>query len=252
MMADRLLISLCLLGLLSVTLVSADEALHAKLLAELNKDYHVLVPPDNVTLEAGLTFVCTHIETETHKLRSRVVERFHWVDSRLTWDPQEFGGIDRLSLPEKYVWKPDVKLQDTIVTEERDEVHVVVLSNGNVYWIPAANYKSLCSESDDKDDHTYHCQLRLGSWTYDAEALPMEVFEKGVDTQMYLDDCPYVVSNAQASIKSVKYDCCPNPFLSLVINFDVQEKGHGKDDDDDDHEEEEIHYTKDCKWPYCH
>jgi len=115
----------------------------------------------------------------------------------------------------------------------------VFLSDGTVYWIPPATYETLCTESEDDDDHSFHCRLTLGSWTRDERNLPLQLFASGVDTKMYLKTCPYVVEHAKAVIKHTKYDCCPELYDSLEINFDVVKREDHDDDDDDDHDDDD-------------
>ena len=33
-----------------------------------------------------------------------------WYDSRLTWDPTDFGMIRKLNIPSEDLWKPDIVL----------------------------------------------------------------------------------------------------------------------------------------------
>jgi len=225
------------------------------LIKDLKKDYERLVYPDDVTLEIGLTYVCAYMDEEHGRLSSRVFERYHWVDNRLKWDSTKYEGVTKLSIPDKYIWTPDVHLQNSIMTEDRNEVNAVIHADGNVYWIPPTNYKTRCTEHNDHED-SYHCKLSLGSWTYDAKSIPLQLFMGGFDTKMYLDNCPYTIDNAKASIKNTKYDCCPNPFATLNVEFDIHKKKEVKydDDDDDDHDDDHGYkhqYSKDCVWPHC-
>lgn len=258
-MMSRALLAFCSFVLLvAVSQVSASGSAGAsKLLVDLKKEYNKVVYPDNITLEVGITYVCAYMDQEHGRLNSRVIERYHWVDNRLKWDPTAYEGVDKLSIPAKYIWTPDVHLQNAIMSEDRDEVNAVVLANGNVYWIPPVFYKTRCVDHDDHDD-SYHCKLSLGSWTYDANSIPLELFFGGFDTKMYLDSCPYVLENAKAIIKNTKYDCCPNPYATLNVEFDIHKRkdddhddDHDDDDDDDHHHGYKPRYSQDCEWPHC-
>lgn len=44
------------------------------------------------------------------KLKGRVWERYVWNDTRLTYDPEEFGGIKVLRVDPTLVWFPDITL----------------------------------------------------------------------------------------------------------------------------------------------
>ena len=256
MLSKTFLVFFSFVLLVAVTQVTASGAAGAsRLIADLKKDYNKIIYPDNITLQIGLTYVCAYMDEEHHRLSSRVFERYHWVDNRLSWDPKKYEGVEKISIPDKYIWTPDVHLQNAIMTEDRDEVNAVVLANGNVYWIPPVNYKTRCSDHDDHDD-SYHCKLSLGSWTYDAKSVPLELFLGGFDTKFYLDTCPYTIDNAKAAIKTKKYECCPNPYSTLNVEFDIhkrkEEEENGEDDDDDDHHHGyKARFSKDCVWPHC-
>lgn len=34
----------------------------------------------------------------------------NWNDYRLTWDPSEYDGIDKLRIPSRHIWLPDIVL----------------------------------------------------------------------------------------------------------------------------------------------
>jgi len=38
-----------------------------------------------------------------------------WQDSRLSWDPSNYGGVDTLRISASGIWKPDVALLEASV-----------------------------------------------------------------------------------------------------------------------------------------
>jgi hypothetical protein len=268
MISKALLALSAFLVLVAVTEVSAaggaDGA--ARLHAALEKGYDKLVYPDNITLEIGIGYVCAYMDEGHYRLSSRVVERYHWVDNRLKWDPKKYENVDKISVPDEMIWTPDVHLQNAIMAENRASVHAVVLPTGDVYWIPPVNYNTRCGDHE-ADEYDYHCKLVLGSWTYDANSIPLELFRGGFDTKMYLDTCPYTLENAKAVIKNTFYECCKNPFATLNVEFDIHKKKAKKDDDDDDddsdsdsdsdsdddddHHGYKARHSYECPWPHC-
>jgi len=38
-----------------------------------------------------------------------------WKDSRLSWDPSEYGGVDILRISPYSLWKPDLRLYNASV-----------------------------------------------------------------------------------------------------------------------------------------
>jgi len=243
----------------TATQVRCDAKNKEKLLAD-HKDYVKVVEPDDVHVQLGMNYICAQYDHDTHKLTSRVVERYTWNDSRLAWKPASYGGVEKIYLPEDKIWTPDIHLFDAVgKSEERDPVNVVILSTGTVYWIVPATYRTLCTPShDDKDDHEAHCLLKLGPWVYDAESVHLELFSGGFDTKFAIKGCPYEPIHPHVIIKTKKYDCCPKPYQTLEVSFDLHKKDH-------DHEEEEeetgthkktkwekyLERNRPCSWPYC-
>jgi hypothetical protein len=45
--------------------------------------------------------------------------------------------------------------------------------------------------------------------------------ETGFDTDMYVDYCPYTVSDPKVKVDSKKYPCCPELYSSFEVEFTV-------------------------------
>lgn len=70
-----------------------------------------------------------------------------WTDSRLTWDPEDFGGLKRLRVNAEQIWVPDVTLYNAVeppkssyVTWE-DTTNAIVMSDGMIIFVPPATLK---------------------------------------------------------------------------------------------------------------
>jgi len=223
------------------------------------KDYIKNVDPGNLTLAVGISYVCGVYNRRSHILTSRVFEKYSWTDPRLAWNPKDYSGLTRISVPADVVWSPDTKLFNAFSnSEEVDYTEAMILSNGTVIWVPRVTYTTLCDDEHHGRHHTHHCHLQLGSWTRNAQDMPLTLFEGGFDTHLYFKECPYVVSHYTARIKSRKYDCCPVPFLFLEVDLDIERRHHHDDDEEEEEEQTEKKkrwekYTskKPCFWPHC-
>ncbi|KAG8001400.1 Neuronal acetylcholine receptor subunit alpha-3 [Nibea albiflora] len=94
----------------------------------------------------------------------------HWVDYRLSWDPAEYEGIDKLRIPSRHVWLPDIVLYNNAdgTYEVTVFTNVIVLFNGSINWLPPAIYKSACKiEVKHFPFDQQNCTLKFRSWTYD-------------------------------------------------------------------------------------
>ncbi|KAJ8390988.1 hypothetical protein AAFF_G00097660, partial [Aldrovandia affinis] len=93
-----------------------------------------------------------------------------WHDYRLMWDPQEYEGIKKLRIPSRHIWLPDIVLYNNAdgTYEVSFYCNAVVSSNGDVFWLPPAIYKSACKiEVKNFPFDQQNCTLKFRSWTYD-------------------------------------------------------------------------------------
>uniref|UniRef100_A0A1A8I7Q3 Cholinergic receptor, nicotinic, beta 4 (Neuronal) n=2 Tax=Nothobranchius kuhntae TaxID=321403 RepID=A0A1A8I7Q3_NOTKU len=94
----------------------------------------------------------------------------HWVDYRLSWDPARYEGIDKLRIPSRHIWLPDIVLYNNAdgTYEVTVFTNAIVLFNGSVNWLPPAIYKSACKiEVKHFPFDQQNCTLKFRSWTYD-------------------------------------------------------------------------------------
>uniref|UniRef100_A0A673HKV3 Neuronal acetylcholine receptor subunit beta-4-like n=1 Tax=Sinocyclocheilus rhinocerous TaxID=307959 RepID=A0A673HKV3_9TELE len=94
----------------------------------------------------------------------------NWNDYRLSWDPAEYEGIDKLRIPSRHIWLPDIVLYNNAdgTYEVTVFTNAIVLFNGSIAWLPPAIYKSACKiEVKHFPFDLQNCTLKFRSWTYD-------------------------------------------------------------------------------------
>ncbi|XP_007950038.2 neuronal acetylcholine receptor subunit beta-4 [Orycteropus afer afer] len=99
-----------------------------------------------------------------------------WTDYRLTWDSSHYEGVNILRIPAKRVWLPDIVLYNNAdgTYEVSLYTNVVVRSNGSIFWLPPAIYKSACKiEVKHFPFDQQNCTLKFRSWTYDHTEIDM-------------------------------------------------------------------------------
>ncbi|XP_069041342.1 neuronal acetylcholine receptor subunit beta-2 isoform X2 [Lepisosteus oculatus] len=99
-----------------------------------------------------------------------------WQDYRLTWDPNEFGGMVKVRLPSKHIWLPDVVLYNNAdgMYEVSFYSNAVVSYDGSIFWLPPAIYKSACKiEVKHFPFDQQNCTLKFRSWTYDRTEIDL-------------------------------------------------------------------------------
>jgi len=150
-------------------------------------------------------------------------ERYTWNDAFLTWNPDDFGGINHIRIPMTEVYTPDIVLYNNIEQDFRyNENDLGVLySDGTVLYIPRANRKLQCVENINIESDGFECFLTYGSWTYDGNALDINFYEDREE----VDLSDYIVSNkymlmSHGGRKNVKYyPCCEEAYPDLSFRM---------------------------------
>ena len=210
-----------LVGLVATTMAMSVEE---KLVATITKDYNKGVNPTGTTpLQFSMSYMCATMDKYTLGLTSRVMEKFTWVDKRLTWNPTDYENMKMIRYPANMIWTPDLKLYNTHKnSEERDEVNVVIYNNGTVMWVPMTTYRTNCLPNG---RNTFMCQIKIGSWTYDAKLIKMTMEGEGLDKTNYLDTCPHAITDIKAKVMDRTYPCCPDDkYQSMEIEFMVHDR----------------------------
>uniref|UniRef100_A0A674NQ14 Cholinergic receptor nicotinic beta 4 subunit n=1 Tax=Takifugu rubripes TaxID=31033 RepID=A0A674NQ14_TAKRU len=100
----------------------------------------------------------------------------HWVDYRLSWDPAKYEGINKLRIPSRLIWLPDIVLYNNAdgTYEVTVFTNAIVLFNGSINWLPPAIYKSACKiEVKHFPFDQQNCTLKFRSWTYDRTEIDL-------------------------------------------------------------------------------
>jgi len=108
--------------------------------------------------------------------------RVSWYDPRLTWNPDDYGGVEKVWFwvgdgsgeHKSEIWSPDIELwnQDTSL-KSLTSTHPIVTYDGKVYWSrpghlrPVCNFEGLSLFPFD----TLSCMIEIGSWVYSGKYL---------------------------------------------------------------------------------
>lgn len=187
-------------------------------------------PNETITVEYGVSLIqILDLDERNQILSTNVWITYQWKDIYLKWDPEEYGMIKSVRIPQQAIWMPDIKLYnyaDTRLEEKRDAL-VVLDHSGTVFWMPQAIFKSSCSI-----DITYFpfdaqtCHLKFGSWTYDGNKLDVKFLNKfqGFELTDYVPSNEWDIMDSSA-VKHVKYyPCCAEPYPDLTFKLKIKRK----------------------------
>jgi nicotinic acetylcholine receptor, invertebrate len=84
----------------------------------IRNDYNHLVRPtryDDLTyVDTQLKILQIDLDEKYQQLISTVWFEMIWNDSRISWDPKNYGGINEITIPVNKIWVPDIVLQNGI------------------------------------------------------------------------------------------------------------------------------------------
>ncbi|KAI5616552.1 cholinergic receptor, nicotinic, beta polypeptide 3a precursor, partial [Silurus asotus] len=140
-----------------------------------------------------------------------------WTDYKLSWNPENYGGITSIRVPSENIWLPDIVLYEN--ADGRFEgslmTKAIVKYNGTVTWTPPASYKSSCTM-----DVTFfpfdrqNCSMKFGSWTYDGAMVDLTLVDPYVDRKDFFDNGEWEILDASGQRGSRRDGIYSYPFLT--------------------------------------
>uniref|UniRef100_A0A8C6T2A0 Acetylcholine receptor subunit epsilon n=1 Tax=Neogobius melanostomus TaxID=47308 RepID=A0A8C6T2A0_9GOBI len=214
-----------------------------KLIGDLFKNYNknirpVVKPEDKVEVLIKLTLTnLISLNEKEETLTTNVWIEIQWVDYRLSWNESEYYGISVIRVPCKTVWLPDIVLENNI--DGKFDVayyaNVLVYSNGGMYWLPPAIYRSTCAIEITYFPFDYqNCTLAFRSQTYSANEvdLTLAVDETGqiiewveIDPEAFTENGEWTIVHRPArKIINSRYSPDDLEYQEIMFNLVIQRK----------------------------
>jgi len=229
-------VAILLLGLIATCCAASrnrhsgqgDAAGRALLRKQLFSDYDPVNIPDDVTVKFGMAILALDADEERGVLNIGTWMKYMWRDDRLAWD-NETNHINLLRLSSSEIWKPDITVYNSAQLTKNMmncwDSNVILYSNGNIIWVPPCQIQTYCNFTLDK--HPYgeqSCDLKVGSWTYDANILNIDFYgEKQADLTDFGNQEWKITGNT--AVRNEKYyPCCPEPYTDITYTLKFQRK----------------------------
>uniref|UniRef100_A0A3Q3ICM4 Cholinergic receptor, nicotinic, beta polypeptide 3a n=1 Tax=Monopterus albus TaxID=43700 RepID=A0A3Q3ICM4_MONAL len=175
------------------------------LLRNLFRGYQKWVRPvqhanDTITVRFGLKISqLVDVDEKNQLMTTNVWLWQEWIDVKLKWNPDDYGGITSIRVPSETIWLPDIVLYEN--ADGRFEgslmTKAIVRWDGTITWTPPASYKSSCTM-----DVTFfpfdrqNCSMKFGSWTYDGNMVDLVLVNHYVDRKDFFDNGEWEILNA--------------------------------------------------------
>jgi hypothetical protein len=203
-----------------------------RVIKDLMAEYEKRVNPDNVKLNFGMLLFDFKVNEYRNSIDSYIWLTYEWVDSRLSWDPTKYNGVETIRLPPSSVWVPDVTLYNSA-----DPVHmlscwesdIVIKSNGELSYIPPCKMSSTCKLNLKREPYgEQNCSFKFGSWTLDGNVLDLQLKKDSADAielSQLIDktgSSGFEVLSTSAQRNQKFYPCCEEPYTDLTFNMTIR------------------------------
>uniref|UniRef100_H2RV68 Cholinergic receptor nicotinic beta 3 subunit b n=1 Tax=Takifugu rubripes TaxID=31033 RepID=H2RV68_TAKRU len=202
-----------------VSLAEMEDAL----LRNLFQGYQRWVRPiqhanDTIKVRFGLKISqLVDVDEKNQLMTTNVWLCQEWIDFKLRWNPDKYGGITSIRVPSENLWLPDIVLYEN--ADGRFEgslmTKAIVRYNGAITWTPPASYKSACTM-----DVTFfpfdrqNCTMKFGSWTYDGTMVDLILIDKQVDRKDFFDNGEWEILSATGAKGNRKDGLYSYPFIT--------------------------------------
>ncbi|XP_038075477.1 neuronal acetylcholine receptor subunit alpha-10-like [Patiria miniata] len=154
----------------------------------------------------------------------------HWMDEKMRWDPNDYGGINILRIPATELWVPDITLYDN--ADSNDYVstsrtsNALVNNDGTVdLWSKPCLLKSTCKIDVKFFPFDYQeCSMKFGSWTYNSFQMNLDKSVDDADLSTYVPNEQWNLTYAVVRRHKIKYICCPQEYHDVTFYFGLQRK----------------------------
>ncbi|XP_004563946.2 acetylcholine receptor subunit epsilon isoform X1 [Maylandia zebra] len=214
-----------------------------ELIGDLFKNYNknirpVLHPEDKVGVQIKLTLTnLISLNEKEETLTTNVWIEIQWNDYRLAWNASQYYGIEVIRVPCKTVWLPDIVLENNI--DGKFDVayyaNVLISSDGGIYWLPPAIYRSTCAIEITYFPFDYqNCTLAFRSQTYSANEvdLTLAVGETGeiiewvdIDPEAFTENGEWAIVHRPArKMINSRYSPDDLEYQEILFNLVIQRK----------------------------
>uniref|UniRef100_A0A5K3FXG1 Neur_chan_LBD domain-containing protein n=1 Tax=Mesocestoides corti TaxID=53468 RepID=A0A5K3FXG1_MESCO len=174
-------------------------------------------------------------------LTTNVWVELEWTDSKLIWEPADFGGVTTLFIPSDQLWLPDLLLYNNADGSYVIDImtRAIVFYNGTVKWTPPAIFKSSCPINVQYFPYDMQeCSMKFGSWTYNGHQVSLKhITQKHIpehEGNVYIDyaiilkdfypSVEFDLLQVSAIRRAEYYTCCEDPFIDVTFKIALRRK----------------------------
>ncbi|KAL1023852.1 hypothetical protein UPYG_G00047220 [Umbra pygmaea] len=202
-----------------------------KLYKELLTNYNRLERPVHndsapILVELGLTLLqIIDVDEKNQVLMTNAWLQLYWTDTYLSWNPDNYPGVQNLRFPADHVWVPDILLYNS--ADERFDAtfhtNVLVNSSGYCQYLPPGILKSTCYINVRWFPFDVQkCDLKFGSWTHNGWLLDLQMLD--VDISTYIPNGEWDLVGVPVKRNELYYECCKEPYPDVTFTVTMRRR----------------------------
>ena len=157
--------------------------------------YNNLIRPSSlIEIDVKLSFKqINNLDEKNQILTSNSYFACFWYDSRLQWDPSEYGDTNDVLIPSNKLWMPDLFIINTASTSGYVSIPASTLAwvrnDGAVYVVFYISSQQTRCTLDMKyyPFDTQSCSIVIGSWMMDVTKLKFITDSSNIDSSSYVE-----------------------------------------------------------------
>uniref|UniRef100_A0A673LJZ0 Si:ch73-380n15.2 n=1 Tax=Sinocyclocheilus rhinocerous TaxID=307959 RepID=A0A673LJZ0_9TELE len=190
-----------------------------KLYKELMESYNRLERPvlnDSapIVVELGLTLLqIIDVDEKNQVLITNAWLQLGWTDIYLSWNPDNYPGVQTLRFPSNQIWTPDILLYNRYWTHSY--IYIILFAWSilkstcyiDVRWFPFDIQK---------------CDLKFGSWTHNGWLLDLQM--QAVDISTYIPNGEWDLVGVPGKRNELYYECCKEPYPDVTFTVTMRRR----------------------------
>ncbi|XP_062380892.1 neuronal acetylcholine receptor subunit alpha-7-like, partial [Sardina pilchardus] len=202
-----------------------------RLYKELMENYNRLERPvindsSPLLVELGMTLLqIIDVDEKNQVLMTNAWLQLYWTDVYLSWNPDNYPGVQNLRFPSSQIWTPDILLYNSADERFDATFHTNVLVNASGYcqYIPPGILKSTCYiDVRWFPFDVQKCDLKFGSWTHNGWLLDLQML--AVDTSTYIPNGEWDLVGVPSKRNELYYDCCKEPYPDVTFTVTMRRR----------------------------
>ncbi|XP_060064752.1 neuronal acetylcholine receptor subunit alpha-6-like [Ylistrum balloti] len=145
-----------------------------------------------------------------------------WNDPRMVWTPADYENVEKLYIPQRLVWKPELTLVNAyqyIKAVGFDDLPILYFYNATARWMVGEVMDTTCDV-----DVTFFpfdkqiCKLEFAAWGYTSNQLTFQTIQENIDFSRFSENVEWVIT------KTKGYELTSRDQASIVYEVEMERR----------------------------